>query len=183
MILITPAIDWSSPLEETRSYATIIATAWDGAEQRQSRRDEPERRLSYQVSALEAREAGLLDALQRVGQGALCLVPYWRGATYLTATVAVAATSLPVITPFYGYEIGQYVMLWRSADRAEAVLISGMTGAALTVAPTTLGWHGVPQPDRVMPCYSAVLASEVGLRYPARFATVVTLTFDLIPPA
>ncbi len=181
MILISTAIDWSSPLEETRTYATLIATAWDGTEQRQSRRDEPERRLSYQVSALEAREAGLLDALQRAGQGAPCLVPYWRGATYLTSTVAVGATSLPVITPFYGYEVGQYAMLWRSPYRAEAVAISAMTGTNLTVAPTTLGWHGVPKADRIMSCYTGVLAPEVDLRYPARFATLVTLTFDLIP--
>src|SRR5829696_7580218 len=112
--IFSPEINWVNPLIEEHEYETLLFSGYDDTDQRSSLMDIPHRRLTYYISALDARESGLLEGLIRKIQGERCYVPYWRGARYLISRVdTVAGDDLFIADPAAaGFETGELAMLF-----------------------------------------------------------------------
>lgn len=178
MVLFSPEMNWVNPLIEELEYETVIMPGYDGSEQRQALRDKPHRRLSFQVTALEAREAGLLEAFVRGAQTVPCLVPYWRGARYLRAAVNSLDTAVLVdSTAHAGFEVGQGAVFYRSPYEVEATRVTGIAAQELTVSRVIAKWRA--KQDRIVPAFAGLLSPSVSLDYAAKFAKQAPLTFDL----
>ena len=129
--IFTPEINWLNPLVEEHEFETPIFVSHDGSEQRQSLMNVPHRRLTYNISALDYREAARLEGLIRRVQGEPCYVPYWRGARYVTNIVGnVIFTD----TLFAGFEIDNWAILIRDAHTVGVAKITNVQPNSVTLA-------------------------------------------------
>lgn len=185
--IFSPEINWLTPLIEEREYETGIIVSHNGTDQRISYMDVPNRRLTYNISALDEREAALLEALIRRVQGEQCYVPYWRGAAYLTQAPAFAPGALTRLwfdgdPAALGFEEGAYAMVWKNPHEAFVSKISSLTEDGILTDSDLLSSGTWPvRRTKVVPVFLGQLAQETSIDYAAKFAKEVQVIFDLIP--
>lgn len=166
----------SAPLTHELGYLTSVNASRDGTEQRMQGRVIPTERVTYQVSAYEALAQQLLDAALYSAQGTRFIVPAWLDDTRLTVSAASGATSLVCETTDRYFTAGQYAVLWADEQACEAVVISTVGTATLTVAATTRAW---PSGTLVLPGRAGWLAEALRLDVQASELVDLMVTFDL----
>lgn len=180
--IFSPEINWINPLIEEHEFETLLFNSNDETDQRSSLMNEPHRRLTYTVSAMDALEGARLEALIRKVQGELCYVPYWRGARYLTQPSQFnpgAKTRLYMNDiPSAGFEIGNYVMLYRGPHLVTVDKVYGILADSIltdTVIPDT--WPA--RLTKAVPAFLGQLAPEIDIDYQERSLKQASLSFDL----
>ena len=175
--IFSPEINWLNPLVEEYEYETTIFITHDGSEQRQSLMDTAHRRLTYNITALDAREAARLEGLIRKVQGEPCYVPYWRGARYVTNIVG---NVIFADTLFAGFEIDNWAILIRDAHTVGVAKITDVQANTVTLATTIPGTWPFNR-TKIVPAFLGQLAPESDVDYAAKFAKTAQVVFDLHP--
>lgn len=88
--------DWASAVSESFEFSTNIITAFDGSEQRISRRNHPRRALTLQHTLLTQKESADYHALLRSAQNRPFLIPQWHLAMHLSADAAVGQSYIDI---------------------------------------------------------------------------------------
>lgn len=177
--IFSPEMNWLQPLLEDHEYETTLFHAFDDTDQRQSLMDVPHRRLSYSISALEAREAQFLEGLIRRVQADPCYVPYWRGARYLDLAITGSTNTIMVNTANAGFELDNWVMLYLDPHTTLISEITEIQADRLIVTPNVTGtW---PRRAKVVPAFLGQLAPSVDVDYASKEAKIVPVSFDIHP--
>jgi len=181
--IFSPEINWINPLIEEHEYETRVIQTKGDYDQRISLMDVPHRRLSYTVSAMDARESARLEGLIRVAQGEPCYVPYWRGARYLTQaseTIPGAMTQLWMSNADQaGFEPESYVMLYRDAHNVGIAQVYYVFADRIIIELQTDVWPA--RVTKAVPAFLGQLAPETDIDYLERSLKQVPLVFDLHP--
>ena len=179
--VFSPEINWLTPLLEDREYETGIISSHDGVDQRISYIDTPNRRFTYSVSALDEKEAALLEALIRRVQGEECYVPYWRGARYASNITNIAGGKrIFCNTATAGFEVDNWAMLFVDAHTVVVgkVIVIASDHIDTDIA-TALTWP--IGRTKVVPVFLGQLGSATPIDYAAKFAKTVQVAFDIHP--
>lgn len=184
VLLFTPEINWEQPFAEELEFETTVTLTYAQQEQREAIMDTPNRRFSFLLSTLEARESGLLETLVLAGQTRTWWVPYWRSAEWLPISRIAGQTTLAFDTRFKGYEIGQGIMFWRDPYTAEVAIITAITNGLLTFSALTQNWSAASGAlkTRIIPAFESFLSPTVDLDYLERSIKQATVSFDLVGP-
>jgi hypothetical protein len=180
--IFSPEINWIDSLLEEREYETGIIVSHGEVDQRISLIDTPNRRFTYSISALDEREAALLESLIRRVQGEACYVPYWRGARYVSALNLVPGfgNEILVNTVNAGFEVDNWVMLFVDAHRAAVAKITAVTSTAVFTDAVIPGTWPIGR-TKAVPVFLGQLGASVPIDYAAKFAKVVQVAFDVHP--
>lgn len=182
IILFSPEMDWAEPLTEQLEFETTISEFYKGLEKRQGLLSIANKQLSYLVTVDEPKEALLVEALITAGQATRFWVPYWRSASWLTASTVVGQTTLAIDTIAKRYDANHAVMFWQDAFHAEVVDLISVTDSLLTFAPLTAIWNGSGRNRaKVVPVYRGLLAPSIGTDYLERSIKQTRVTFDVLP--
>lgn len=120
---------WPVSIGEALEFATDVRQARDG-EWRDSLKDATQfLTLGHQMQ--HARAEAMIEAVRKNATG-LWLVPEWPNATVVTATLAAAATVLPVAVPA-AYRVGQAVFIGTGPDAWEQRTVASLGGSTITL--------------------------------------------------
>lgn len=181
-LLFSPEINWLTPFTEELEYETTIVSGYSEYDQRTSLLDVPNRRFTYSISALDAREAGLLEALIRSVQHEPCYVPYWRGARRMNSLVLVPGFANEVYcdTAFAGFEADNWIMLFVDAHQVGIAKIVGVFADHILTDVVITGSWPIGR-TKAVPVFLGQLAPSVDLDYAAKSAKIAQVVFDIHP--
>lgn len=142
-----PPIVWpieanhDEPIRERYGYQTSILAGQTRREQRRKLKRHPSGAIEFSIFCTDQRDPPLANGLLLGNQGALWAAPLWHYGTRLTADVASAAASIPVVTanlPFQDIQgYGQYLLLWRDARTWALHQINVVSPTAITLLDVT----------------------------------------------
>ncbi len=171
--------NWTEPFGEDLEFETTIVPFHADTEAREALRLTPHRKFTFLVSAMEAREGALVEALAYGGQATEWTVPYWRAARYLPVARSIGNTTLALVTTGLGYEIGESVVFWKSPYLYESKILSGVSGTTLTFAALVKDWPLTTPYPWVVPGFQALLSPNTSFDYVNKELKTVRLEFDL----
>lgn len=126
--------NWSEPVIERMTWLTDVLRHRDASEQRRQPRRKARRQLEYSVLPVTSIERQRLDNFIWANQKSGMLLPIWTDASYLTSAAASGQPDVTVATPYYDYDAGVYLILWRDFETYEAVQISSLTSSVVTLS-------------------------------------------------
>lgn len=126
--------NWSEPVIERMTWLTDVLRHRDASEQRRQPRRKARRQLEYSVLPVTPIERQRLDNFIWANQKSGMLLPIWTDASYLTSAAASGQPDVTVSTPYYDYDAGAYLILWRDFETYEAVQISSLTSSVVTLS-------------------------------------------------
>jgi hypothetical protein len=156
------AVPWKwwpqTGLKETLETTDWIFTAYDGTEQRAKLRDAPKRSYSMKSLMTPAEWRTAHNTLYgKFGQS--WIVPLFHQAEFKSGTIASADTAIAADTTAADYRVGDYVLVWQSADLCAFGEIESMTSSVITLT-DGIGID-VSGSYRVAPAYIACIGSQL----------------------
>lgn len=147
--------DWSQPVQESLAWLTdVMQSKATGKQQARQLRTAPRRGFSFQA-LLQADERRIVDAFRReVGVSAFQL-PIYPDVTWLVASLAAGAMTIPCDTAGRDFVAGGRALLWRDAMTWELVTIDSIAADSIALtAATANAWR---PGDRLYPVRRARL--------------------------
>ena len=132
-VLFPHALDWSNGPEWQRTWETYFSDGLTGAQSRYSTRNQPLRRIDWDVMTVDEVESAKLDDRIRAAKksGKAC-APYWgRGSTQSVATNNVTVT---LNAPAWPWAVNDYIFLMDEFRNYDVRQINGVAGAVLTLS-------------------------------------------------
>lgn len=167
--------DWAAGFDEQLQYASSVLTTHAGSEQRAQLRADPVRSLSFTVSALDAVEAGQLEALLWGGQSRVFGVPIWTESRRLTAPAAQGAQVLACDTSYSELAAGGYALLWSDAGTFDAVQLASVSAGQVTLSNPLA--RAYPTGAQLIPLLFARLDESAQLTHDTASVAAAQLTF------
>ena len=182
-ILFSSRVDAAKGWKETLAALTDVQTSDNDSEMRVPLRPpaQPRRTLDFVASAMNTREAALLDNLIWGNQPDPIGIPIWPDGTFLASSAAASATSLTLDTTYGGtvnreFAVGSYVALWTNPFLWEIKAISGITSpGTLAIAALVNAWAAG---TIVLPLTVGTLRSALPRRRPAASIGDLSITVD-----
>lgn len=127
--------NWDKDVIERLSWQTsMVGPHRNASEQRVQVRLDPRRLLEYSVLGTTPQLRARLDLVRRHAQeGNGVMLPIWTDASRLQTAAASGQPVITVPTTYYDYDVGGYLMLWRSEISYEFIKIQSLTSSTVTV--------------------------------------------------
>lgn len=167
--------DWADGFDEQLQFSSSVLTTHGGYEQRAQLRADPVRSLSFTVSALDAVQAGQLEALLWGWQSRVFGVPAWLDARRLSAPAAQGATVLASDTDYSELSPGGYALLWCDAGTFDAVQVDSVAAGQVTLSNPLA--RAYPAGAQLIPLLFARLDESAQVTHDTAATATARLTF------
>lgn len=131
--------NWNTLVTEYYSYLTDIQTFNNGKEQRNRRRKNPRRGISYQINPVNNLDVNAARVVsKRIDNhltyiyGKTTLVPIWPDLYRLTTTLNAGSGSLSGNFSNLDFQIGNFILFYKDINNYELVKLSNVTNSTLT---------------------------------------------------